>query len=111
MVMGSGAPLRWGKKTGGPMANKVVERIQARYEVQEVAFGTVYSWSPQSVLVECGCGETVALTASKTSCDECGAEHAGVIGAWLGPVAERIDDEALHPWRYWHPSQENGIPF
>jgi len=36
------------------MANKVVERIEARYEVQEVAFGTVYSWHPQSVLVECG---------------------------------------------------------
>ena len=54
MLVGSGAPLRWRKKTGGPMANKVVERIEARYEVQEVAFGTVYSWHPQSVLVECG---------------------------------------------------------
>jgi hypothetical protein len=58
---------------------KVIERNQAHYDVQEMEFGTVYRWQPESVLIECKCGEMVALTLSKSLCEECGAEHAKLV--------------------------------
>ena len=81
------------------MVFKVIERTQARYDVQEVPFGKVYVWHPQSVLIECGCGQEAALTASATTCVGCGAEH----DAWRVREASserRPGDEALRPWRY-----------
>ena len=40
-------------------------------------------------MVKCGCGETAALSASTTTCGECGADHKaavreGLTGEWLG---------------------------
>ena len=81
------------------MVFKVIGRTQAGYDVQEVPFGKVYVWRPQSVLIECGCGEEAALTASATTCGGCGAEHdAGAVRE--ASSGHRPGDEALHPWRY-----------
>ena len=35
------------------VATKVIERIEAHYEVQDVEMGKVYRWCPESVVVEC----------------------------------------------------------
>jgi hypothetical protein len=71
--------------------------------------GRVYPWRPESIVVECDCGERPTLTASATTCDRCGTDHEAVIregldGEWLG-------DEAVHPWRYWRTSKNSGLPF
>ena len=44
------------------MVAKIFERAQAGYEVEEVAYGKVYSWRPGSLMIECECGEETALT-------------------------------------------------
>ncbi len=77
----------------------VIERVQARYDVVEEPFGRAYKWRPESVLIECECGETTTLTASTSTCEECGAEHAGLVREDL---TERrgLGDEDLRPWRY-----------
>jgi len=43
---------------------KVIEHVEAGYEVEEVEFRTVYRWCPESVVVRCGCGERLSLTVS-----------------------------------------------
>ena len=58
---------------------KVIERDRAHYDVQEVELGTVYRWRPERGLIECECGERAALTASEATCEECGAEHKGLV--------------------------------
>ncbi len=78
---------------------KVIERVQARYDIQEEPFGRVYKWRPEGVLIECECGETMTLTASASTCEECGAEHAGLVREDLTDL-RRPGDEDLHPWRY-----------
>ena len=89
---------------------KVIEREHAHYEVQEMEFGTIYKWQPESVLIECECGEMVALTLSKSLCEECGAEHVGLVRENL--IERRLrEDERLHPWRYARDQQNGGIPF
>jgi hypothetical protein len=89
---------------------KVIECLKARYDVQEVQLGTVYRWRPQGVLIECECGETVALTVSEATCEACGAEH-----TWLVRTdeAKRLpeEDEVLHPWRYSEDREDAGLPF
>lgn len=54
---------------------RVIERVEAHYEVQDVEMGKVYRWRPESVVVECYCGKEPTLTASKNACSECGADH------------------------------------
>jgi hypothetical protein len=44
------------------------EHTEARYDVQEVEMGQVYTWRPESIEVECDCGERLTLTASATTC-------------------------------------------
>ena len=39
------------------MAQKIIERVEARYEAREVPFGKVYEWHPAYVALECDCGE------------------------------------------------------
>jgi len=39
------------------MAHKIIERVEARYDVREVPFGKVYEWHPAYVVLECDCGE------------------------------------------------------
>jgi hypothetical protein len=86
---------------------KVVERTEARYDAQEVAFGTVYKWRPESVLIECECGETVTLTAPEAACEECGAEHTGLLKQDSTESHLRGDEET-HPWRYYSVKSDSG---
>jgi ferredoxin-like protein FixX len=87
---------------------KVIERVEARYEIQDVEMGKVYRWCPANVLVGCGCGERLSLTASMTSCAECGTDHAVALQEELSEQRQR--DEALHPWRYSEDREDGGIP-
>ena len=54
----------------GKLVAKIIERARARYEVEEAEYGKVYRWQPETVVVECGCGEETALTPSDTVCEE-----------------------------------------
>jgi hypothetical protein len=38
------------------------EQTEAGYDVQEVEMGEVYTWRPESIEVECDCGERPTLT-------------------------------------------------
>ena len=93
---------------------QVIERVTGHYEVEDVQFGAVYKWCPEVLLVECECTKRVAftrkdlLTDSPTTC-ECGA--ALTVDLQEEVLGHRMeDDEALHPWRYWHPKESAGIP-
>ena len=55
-------PLLGGK--GKVPMTKVIERVEAHYEVQDVEMGKVYRWCPESIVVRCGCGERLSLTVS-----------------------------------------------
>jgi hypothetical protein len=87
----------------------IIERTEAHYEVREVEFGKVYRWRPESLVLECDCGERPILTASMITCGECGAEHETVVREAL--AAERLGDEALRPWRYAGDLEDSGIPY
>jgi len=79
---------------------KIIERVQAHYDVQEVEYGKVYRWRPANVLVECTCGEEPTLSAFRTTCSECGADHAAIVGEVL---QARPEDKGDRPWRYLQP--------
>ena len=79
---------------------KVIERVEAHYEVQGLEFGRVYRWRPGSVRLECDCGETPDLTASGSTCEGCGEEHARLVREGLGERPSEVDERVLHPWRY-----------
>lgn len=91
-------PLRIRRRKNGSRTVKVLEHTEARYDAQEVEIGVVYAWRPESVVVECDCGEGSALIASATACGGCGGDHEAV--AREGLIAGRPGDEALQPWRY-----------
>jgi len=95
----------------------ITEHLEGHYEFEEVPFGRVYRWCPESVVVECECGQRISLTRthlisdSANACDRCGA------GLGVDLQEEEVvdhmlkDDEALHPWRYWQPPKNAGILF
>jgi hypothetical protein len=100
---------------------RIIERVAEHYDVQELAFGKVYIWCPESVLVECKCGERSTfkesdlLSGSVTTC-ECGKDNMSGIREEVQDEEEVVghlfeSDEDLHPWRYWHTSKDSGIPF
>ena len=72
------------------------EHTEAGYDVQEVEMGQVYTWRPESIVVECDCGQRPTLTTSATTCGGYGADHAAVVREGLD--GERLGDEAAHPW-------------
>ena len=76
----------------------ILERTEGHYDVQEVEFGMVYRWCPESVVVECDCGERPTLTASAPTCAACGVDHAAAVSEGL--EGERLEDKAAHPWSY-----------
>jgi hypothetical protein len=94
---------------------KLVERIPAHYEAQEVGdLGRVYRWCPEQVVLECGaCGTRMTfkrsdLITSIVTC-ECGARSTASVREEL--LSEKLaEDERIHPWRYWHPEENAGIP-
>ena len=87
---------------------QIIERTEGHYDVGEVEFGTVYRWCPESVAIECDCGERPILTRSETTCLECGGEHADIVREELG--ARRLEDAAMHPWRRAGDREEAGLP-
>ncbi len=86
----------------------VIERIEGRYEAQDVPFGKVYAWRSGRVVIECDCGERLTLTGSATVCG-CGLNHATTIRKELD-AARQPEDEILHPWRYSGERENASIP-
>jgi hypothetical protein len=87
---------------------KIIERIEGYYEAQEVPFGVVYQWHPGYLLIECGCGERLALTCFLSTCTECGTDHATVVQEEL--AGQCSEEEALYPWRYAGEREDVGLP-
>jgi hypothetical protein len=85
----------------------VIERTLGHYEVQKTPYGEDYVWFPECVTVECDCGETSVLTASKAVC-RCGADHAAVVREELAP--RHSSEEHQHPlddeYREWRRKHE-----
>lgn len=104
-----------GERSGKGVKVKIVKRIPAHYDAQEVEdLGRVYRWCPEQVVLECGaCGmrktfKRSKLMASLVSC-ECGARcSARVLEELL--IEQLAEDERIHPWRYWHTQENAGIP-
>lgn len=44
---------------------KVVGRVEACYDVEEVEYGKVYRWQPKTLVVKCECGQQTAITPSE----------------------------------------------
>ncbi len=79
---------------------KLLERLEAHYEVEDVEMGKIYRWCPERAMVECTCGEQLTLSALETTCGECGADHASIVEEVLDA---RPEDKVDHPWRYLQP--------
>src|SRR5215207_11664557 len=47
-----------------------------------------------------GKGERLSLSASRTTCTECGTDHGSFLQDELSDLQPR-GDESLHPWRYY----------
>jgi hypothetical protein len=79
---------------------EVVECMEGHYESEKVPFGWVYRWRPECVVARCGCGESVTLTCSMTTCPGCGTDYAAVVREWLPTErgAPRADEAPLRPW-------------
>jgi hypothetical protein len=60
-----GSPVFQRKGKGDPVAVQILEHVNAHYEVQGLEMGTVYRWCPESVVIECECGEKPSLTGLK----------------------------------------------
>jgi hypothetical protein len=87
---------------------EVIERIEGHYDASEVAFGTVYRWCPECLLVQCDCGETATLTCSESMCPWCGTDHSAVIRE-KSDVGQQ-EDETVHPWRYAGDREDAELP-
>jgi hypothetical protein len=94
-------------KKGGKVA-KAIECVEARYEVEDVQFGKVYKWHPERIVLECQCGQRLSLTASRTSCPECGRDH--VLTVQEASTDRRQSKETLHPWRFVEDREDAGLP-
>jgi hypothetical protein len=84
---------------------RIIKRIAAHYEVHEMEMGTLYRWCPESVVLQCHCGAKLTLTASKTTCSRCGADHAAITEEMLDP---RPEDKIIRPWRSVRPNRVFG---
>jgi hypothetical protein len=94
--MGKGA----GGRRGPATVSQIIERVEAHYEVQEVEMGTVYTWCPESVVIECDCEQTFTTEgATVASCPRCGADHTGVPHRELGGKKPLTEEEAYRPVR------------
>jgi hypothetical protein len=59
---------------------RIVERLAAHYEVEDVQFGRVFVWRPESVVAECECGkratyERLEIVSGSVSACECGEDY------------------------------------
>lgn len=105
----TGESRKWVGKGKRNIVAKVIECAQAHYEVQDVEFGKVYKWRSERVVVECQCGQRLSLSASTTSCLECGRDHALAVREALTDRWQ--SDQTLHPWRYSEDREDAGLPF
>ena len=86
---------------------KVIEYVDAHYEIQNVEMGKVYRWRLEGVMVECECGKGQILAAPQYACDECGTEHRTLVEEVLEPRANEEEEEVpYHPWRSLRPYYE-----
>ena len=89
---------------------RTIKRTEGYYEVEDVEFGRVYRWAPESVVVACDCGQRSELTRCEAICKGCGTEHTDAVLEELGVPS--MADEAAHPWNYEPEERENaGLPF
>ncbi len=79
---------------------RIIERVEAHYEVHEMEMGTVYRWCPQGIVLQCNCGAKPTLTASKPTCSGCSADHAAITEEVLDA---RPEDRVVRPWRSVRP--------
>jgi hypothetical protein len=84
------------------MAQKIIKRVQAHYEVHEVPFGITYEWHPATVALECDCGEKVTLSATSiiTTCSGCGADLGDAFVRDISKREDPLPDRLTHPWFY-----------
>src|SRR4051794_20193127 len=85
----------------------VIERLEGRYKIEDMPFGTIYRWSPESVVIECDCGQRLALSGSTTTCGGCGMDHAAVAREKLA-VRRQEKNKSIHPWRSLHYFSDTG---
>src|SRR5438067_889025 len=98
---------------------EVIERLAEHYEAEDVEYGRVYKWCPECVVLECACGKRAIhkradIIGSVVTACECSKDkdNMAVIRGEL--VIELLDEDYErhhHPWRYWHPPKDAGIPF
>ena len=80
------------------MAHKIIERVEAPYDVRGVPFGKVYEWHPAYVVLECDCGEQLILTAtSTTTACSCGARLGGFVHD-MQEHEDHLPEWLTHPW-------------
>jgi hypothetical protein len=75
---------------------KIIERVEGRYEVQDVEFGKVYKWRPESVVIECDCEQRFTTEGNMvaSSCPRCGAEHTAGVARELEGKPLLAEEEA-----------------
>jgi hypothetical protein len=79
---------------------RIIERVEAHYESREVPFGKTYKWHPVYVVLECDCGEKLALasTSTITRC-RCGADYGAIIRD-MRKREGRLREKVTHPWHH-----------
>ena len=65
------------------------------YEIKDEKSSRVYMWCPESVIVECECGNKPALTCSETICEGCGADYAAIVMDYTNLAREELDISQL----------------
>jgi hypothetical protein len=95
---------------------RAVEHVEGHYDVQEVEFGRVYWWCPECVVVECKCAKRTTFKRSTLAADsvitcECGEDRANGLQEEEVLTHQMLEDEDIHPWRYWRPPEGEGPPF
>ncbi len=91
---------------------KVIVRTEGHYEVHETPFSRAYEWYPACVILECDCGEKLALTGSSTepACRQCGANHSNVIQD-IQEREGRLHHETVLPWHgAWKEPTSRTVP-
>jgi len=87
----------------------IVGRLEGHYEAQDIPFGVLYKWSPESVVINCECGARPSFTASNTICGGCGVDYALIARQELNSSQSTVD-RVLHPWRYAEDREDYGLP-
>ena len=87
-----------GEKGTGKRVAQVIEHVEAHYEVQVMEGGTLYRWCPESVVIECDCGQSFTVEGAKVaSCPRCRANHSGVARGLASKLL--TEEEAYRPTR------------